>query len=139
MFNPASYVAIVSVLFLSMLYFDVAVKKPLILFSVSQSITFVLKRIFCRMRPYKALDGAKLSLKEPKDPHSFPSGHTASAFMLAFMVLTWSAVISIPFFILSVLCGLSRVYLGVHYPSDVIGGGVLSALIYYAVSKLIGY
>lgn len=135
LFDPASYIALVSLFFLIGSYFDLRLKKPLVLFCVSQIVTFVLKHIFVRTRPYKNLDGAVLSLKkEPKDPHSFPSGHTGAAFMLAFMVMVWSPLYSLPFFLLALFCGISRIYLGVHYPSDVLAAICLSALIYYIVS-----
>lgn len=139
MFDPPSYVAMVSVFFLVGAYFDFRLKKALALFCISQIITFVLKRIFVRTRPYKKLDGAVLVLKEPKDPHSFPSGHTGSAFMLAIMVSVWSVPLSIPFFFLAVLCGISRIYLGMHYPSDVLAGAILSAVIYVLVSMFFNY
>lgn len=135
LFDPASYIALVSAFFLIGSYFDFKLKKALVLFCISQILTFVLKHIFVRTRPYKNLDGAVLSLKkEPKDPHSFPSGHTGASFIFAFMVSVWSPLYSLPFFALAILCGISRIYLGVHYPSDVLAGILLSVLIYGGVS-----
>lgn len=138
LFDPASYIALVSAFFLIGSLLDFRLKKPLVLFCVSQILTFVLKHIFVRTRPYKNLDGAVLSLKkEPKDPHSFPSGHTGAAFMLAFMVSVWSPIYSLPFFLLAAICGISRIYLGVHYPSDVLAAIVLSIIIYCSVSHFL--
>lgn len=67
---------------------------------------------------------------------SFPSGHTSSAFTFAMaitMVLKKKGV-AIPAFIFAFLMGISRIYVGVHYPTDVIVGAVVG--IFYAV---IGY
>ena len=69
---------------------------------------------------------------------SFPSGHTSSAFTFAMaitMVLKKKGV-AIPAFIFAFLMGISRIYVGVHYPTDVIVGavvGILYALIGYAI------
>lgn len=69
---------------------------------------------------------------------SFPSGHTSSAFTFAMaitMVLRKKSV-SIPAFIFAFLMGLSRIYVGVHYPTDVIVGavvGIIYALIGYVI------
>lgn len=69
---------------------------------------------------------------------SFPSGHTSSAFTFAMaitMVLKKKGV-AIPAFIFAFLMGLSRIYVGVHYPTDVIVGafvGIVYALIGYAI------
>ena len=67
---------------------------------------------------------------------SFPSGHTSSAFTFAMaiaLVLKKKSV-SIPAFIFAFLMGISRIYVGVHYPTDVIVGAVVGII--YAV---IGY
>ncbi len=69
---------------------------------------------------------------------SFPSGHTSSAFTFAMaitMVLKKKSV-AIPAFVFAFLMGLSRIYVGVHYPTDVIVGafvGIVYALIGYAI------
>jgi undecaprenyl-diphosphatase len=87
-----------------------------------------LKKGTSRLRPYVAQPGITLCAM-PLDHYSFPSGHTlhATAFSLVaiayYPALGWMLV---PF---SLLVALSRVVLGLHYPSDVLAGALLGAAI----------
>ncbi|MBI2990345.1 MAG: phosphatase PAP2 family protein [Candidatus Magasanikbacteria bacterium] len=66
---------------------------------------------------------------------SFPSDHTALSFVLAFTIWTYSARLGIPIiaFVLAILISLSRVYVGVHYPRDILGG-IFTAVICFLLS-----
>ena len=74
------------------------------------------------------------------DPHSFPSGHAARAFMLAVLVLglgpAWLAVILC---IWAPLVSLARVAMGVHYLSDVAAGAVLGVVMGLVFLELSGW
>lgn len=94
--------------------------------------TRVIKRLFARLRPYKSLTEAYLSIAPPKDAYSFPSGHTCAAFSLALVAKALLPVVWPFFLILALLCGISRIYLGVHYPSDVLIGALIP-LLYYVI------
>ncbi len=84
----------------------------------------ILKRIFSRKRPYiKHKDLTNLML--PPDRFSFPSGHTLAAFSITFVLQYFYPPLFIPMVVLSSLIGISRIYLGLHYPSDVLIGVVL--------------
>lgn len=95
---------------------------------VAGGSTYILKKVFNRTRPYIAHPG-DITLKEspgPTDP-SFPSGHTSFAFAaatsLSLAVPKWYVIA--PSFLYAGAVGYSRMYLGVHYPSDVLGGAVV--------------
>ncbi|MDM5329152.1 phosphatase PAP2 family protein [Neobacillus sp. CF12] len=82
------------------------------------------KKLFPRKRPYLQIETTKI-LPNPLKDHSFPSGHTTAVFsvIVPFLLQTPSlAAVLIP---LGLSVGISRIYLGLHYPSDVIAGGIL--------------
>ena len=87
-----------------------------------------LKPLIARTRPFDLVEGIELLIAAPVD-FSFPSGHTLSSFIGAF-ILTMTdkrfGYVAIP---LAVLIAFSRLYLYVHFPSDILGGIVLAAII----------
>lgn len=89
----------------------------------------VLKHLVSRPRPYTVVEGL-IPLLTSGDPNSFPSGHTCAAFAagVAWFGTTkkggWRAAALIQ----AVLMGLSRLYVGVHYPSDVLAGAIIGTL-----------
>lgn len=96
-------------------------------FAVTVAATYALKYIVNRPRPYVTHnDLAPLSNESSR---SFPSGHTSSAFSLATSLSLnypkW--YVAVPAFAWATATGYSRMYLGVHYPTDVLTGAALGA------------
>jgi undecaprenyl-diphosphatase len=86
------------------------------------------KRRFVRPRPFQALPDLPLLWAPPGD-FSFPSGHALHAFASATLIAAHFPALAPPAFVLAGLIALSRVFLAVHYPSDVVAGAALGALV----------
>ena len=86
-----------------------------------------MKNLFCRLRPCVVDPSVSLAVDVPKS-YSFPSGHTGSSFAAAFALFLCSKKWGIPALVLAGIIGLSRMYLFVHFPTDVLAGAVLGIL-----------
>jgi undecaprenyl-diphosphatase len=74
-------------------------------------------------------------VRGPKD-HSFPSGHAATSFAAATLLSWYAPRLRIPLFVLAAGIAFSRVYVGVHWPLDVLGGALLGWAIATALRRL---
>ena len=72
----------------------------------------------------------------PKD-YSFPSGHTMHSFIVAAVLMHYDKRLGIPALVMAFLVGISRMYLYVHFPTDVLAGAVLGTAIGIGVGVII--
>ena len=107
----------------------------IVAFSIELPLYKVLKHGIKRDRPCKVLSGVHPRIS-PSDLFSFPSGHTAAAFLIATLIGHSFTVLLVPVFIWALLVGVSRIYLGVHYPSDIIAGLFIGVFCAFAGIKV---
>lgn len=90
-----------------------------------------LKNFIARSRPFDVISSLVPLITKPTD-YSFPSGHTACSFAVGFLLFRkLPKKYGIPALLLAVLISFSRLYVGVHYPSDVIAGMISGICISY--------
>lgn len=87
------------------------------------------KVIVHRQRPFEH------QLGPPTSSYSFPSGHAATSFACATVLSALAPRRRVAFFLLATLIALSRLYNGVHYPTDVVAGALLGVLVALTVVK----
>lgn len=98
----------------------------------------LLKNLVERMRPFDAYQTVIPLIAKPTD-YSFPSGHTAASFACAGVLARYlPRRFGIPAVFLAALIAFSRLYLGVHYPSDVMAGMISGILVGYVAELFIG-
>src|SRR4030042_4663413 len=98
-----------------------------LLYTIQSAVIYSLKFLTQRQRPFLFLDMASKLSKGPGeilDP-SFPSAHANFSFMMATLLALWFPRYRIIFFIVAGFIGWTRIYLGLHYPTDVIAGALL--------------
>lgn len=105
-------------------------------FALELSLYKLIKQSCKRPRPCQTL-AVENRIAFP-DQYSFPSGHTAAAFMIAVLLGLFCSGL-LPFLLVwAGLVGLSRIVLGVHYPADVLAGLVLGSVTALAAFVLFG-
>ena len=109
-------------------------RRLVLLYAIQSAVIYSLKFLIQRQRPFLFLKMASKLSKGPGeilDP-SFPSAHAAFSFMMATLLALWFPRYRIIFFIVAGFIGWTRIYLGVHYPTDVIAGALLG----YGITRI---
>ena len=135
----ASYLAYVSVaVFIAFVYFSHYEKrKKLEIFVVATlssivaryGVTELIRFFYHHPRPFLVLPVHQLLTE---NSWSFPSGHATFFFAMATAIYLYNKRWGAVFFIMAILITVSRVIAGIHYPSDIIGGALIGALVAYA-------
>lgn len=94
--------------------------------AVERPLYWILKNTCRRRRPPEAMPSF-CSVIQASDRFSFPSGHTAAAFLLVTLLLLVYGPAALPLYLWAGAVGLSRVVLGVHFPSDIAAGAILGS------------
>ena len=98
-----------------------------------------LKNLVARTRPYEVVEGLVLLIEKQRD-YSFPSGHTCASFAAAGVY--WRMLpkkFGIPLVILAAMIAFSRLYVGVHYPTDVLAGLLIGLFAAWAARHMQKY
>lgn len=97
-------------------------------------VNVILKLSVNRARPWQTYPDlgfhefhSSIGVREPTDS-SFPSGHTASLFCAALALIMYYKVKGLPALAVAFIVGLSRIYLCMHYPTDIIGGAIIGSV-----------
>ncbi|MDO8281667.1 MAG: glycosyltransferase family 39 protein [Thermodesulfovibrionia bacterium] len=104
-------------------------------FALGDSSANILKHIFERPRPCHALEGIRL-LTACGSSFSFPSGHSVNSFAIAAVFAHFFRRTAFATFTLAMLVAFSRIYIGAHYPSDVLAGAIWGGVTAWVIIDL---
>ena len=128
-FNTSGFI----ILIISLYIYNILNNNDIKLLVIITIYAIIIKLIFKRKRPYRACSDIRnytgTEYNNIMDMYSFPSGHTVAATIFSLIMLSKYPTEFI-FNIVAILVGFSRIFLGVHYPSDIIGGMVFGFLFY---------
>jgi undecaprenyl-diphosphatase len=95
--------------------------------AVGMIINMIIANIIYRDRPFVTYDDVHLLLEKGVSA-SFPSDQATVAFVWAFVIISYNRKIGVVCLIIALLVGISRIYVGHHYPFDILGGMIIALL-----------
>jgi undecaprenyl-diphosphatase len=116
----------------------VTATQALVALAVSHIPAAIAKKAYPRKRPYMVLKDTYIG-KFPLSDHSFPSGHTTAVFSTVTPFVIAYPLLALILAPLALTVGISRIYLGQHYPTDVIAGMVLGTVTGLLVSAQVHF
>jgi undecaprenyl-diphosphatase len=102
----------------------ILVPLAILAFIIENAAYALIKFYFRRTRPCDMIPGVRNRTRK-QDPFSFPSGHTAAAFVMATVLYFFFPYLAIPLYFSATIIGVSRIYNGLHFPSDIVAGSIL--------------
>jgi len=102
--------------------------------TIAYQASHYLKELVARPRPFSVLEGVRPLIEV--QGFSFPSGHATMTFMIAYVISVYFRKYSFAAYGIALLVCFSRIYEGVHYPADVLGGAILGTIIGYFIVKM---
>ncbi|MGM9988158.1 MAG: phosphatase PAP2 family protein [Bacillaceae bacterium] len=91
-------------------------------------LEFIIKQFYFKPRPFVNHHAQVLPPSPSQESPSFPSKHTTLAFATATAVIIHKWVLGSIMYILAILTGFSRIWMGQHYPSDIVGSAMLGTI-----------
>ncbi len=111
----------------------VAVLSSLVSYAIAQFIGFA----YFRSRPFVVLENVVMLVEKSSLDKSFPSDHATLSFVLAFSVWWYNKRWGTLLLVLAAFVSFSRVYSGVHFPLDIVGGLLLAVTVSYTTKKIV--
>lgn len=102
-------------------------RQALVSLAVSHIPVVIIKKLYPRIRPHLALPNIR-TFRKPLVDHSFPSGHTTAIFSITVPVMMFMPILTWILLPIALIVAFSRMYLGLHYPSDCLAGALLGTL-----------
>ena len=109
-----------------------------IVFVLAVGINYFINALYFRPRPF--VDGAfTLLIDKAADSPSFPSNHATGAFAAAFAIISKDRKLGWGLMILAALIGISRIFVGVHYPTDILAGAAIAFIAFFIVQTIMNF
>lgn len=117
-------------------YYSHMIKPTIFSIIVTLFVEFVIKKFYFKPRPFLMKRVHVLPPKPSRSNSSFPSKHTTLAFVAATSMMVFNPLLGSILYIFAGLTGFSRIWMGQHYPSDIIGSALLGSLISVVIRRI---